>query len=108
MTELVLAKITQKGQMTIPQEIREALEVSTGDYVVLRPLLGGVFLSKATVSPEVRAEDALRHLVTALGKQAEAARHPRRARIWTQSSKIFSNALTRNTTVSRSQLHSVP
>jgi AbrB family looped-hinge helix DNA binding protein len=72
MTELVLAKITQKGQMTIPQEIREALEVSTGDYVVLRPLLGGVFLSKATVSPEVRAEDALRHLVTALGKQAEA------------------------------------
>lgn len=72
MTELVLAKITQKGQMTIPQEIREALEVNTGDYVVLRPLLGGVFLSKADVSPQVRAEDALRHLVIALGKQAEA------------------------------------
>lgn len=72
MAELVLAKVTQKGQMTIPQELREALDIGAGDYVALRPLMGGVFMSKVSVSPQVKAEDVLRRLVLSLGKAAEA------------------------------------
>ena len=63
MTELVLAKVTRKGQMTIPQGLREALGIQAGDYVALRLLPGGVFMSKASVSPQVEAEDVLPHLV---------------------------------------------
>jgi AbrB family looped-hinge helix DNA binding protein len=70
MAELVLAKVSRKGQMTIPQELREALGIEAGDYVALRPLMGGVFLSKASVTPQVRAEDVLPHLVVASGRHA--------------------------------------
>ncbi len=72
MTEMMLTKMTQKGQMTIPQELRAMLGVDAGDYVMLRPLMGGVFISKATVAPQVKAEDVLRQLVISLGKEAEA------------------------------------
>jgi AbrB family looped-hinge helix DNA binding protein len=68
MTKLVLAKVTRKGQMTIPQELREALGIEAGDYVALRPLMGGVFMSKASVLPQVKAEDVLPHLVGPRGK----------------------------------------
>jgi AbrB family looped-hinge helix DNA binding protein len=63
MTKLVLAKVTRKGQMTIPRELRKALGIQAGDYVALRPLSGGVFMSKASVSSPVKAEDVLPHLV---------------------------------------------
>ena len=71
MSEMALVKVTRKGQMTIPQELRENLEIKPGDYVVLRPLLGGILLSKATVTPHVQAEDVLRQLVVRLGQAAE-------------------------------------
>ncbi len=71
MTEMMLTRVTQKGQMTIPQELRAVLGIDAGDYVTLRPLMGGVFISKATVSPQVKAEDVLRQLVMSLGKEAE-------------------------------------
>jgi AbrB family looped-hinge helix DNA binding protein len=71
MDDLTLAKVTQKGQMTIPQELRQALRIEPGDYVALRPLMGGILLSKVTVSPHVKAEDVLRYLVASLGREAE-------------------------------------
>ena len=71
MSELTLAKVTRKGQMTIPQPLREALGVQPGDYVALRPLMGGLLISKASVTPEVQAEDVLHHLVVSLGQAAE-------------------------------------
>ena len=71
MTDLTLAKVTRKGQMTIPHPLREALDIQPGDYVALRPLMGGILISKASVTPEVQAEDALRHLVVSLGQVAE-------------------------------------
>lgn len=70
MSEIALVKVTRKGQMTIPQELRENLQIEPGDYVALRPLLGGILLSKATVTPQVQAEDVLRHLVVRLGQAA--------------------------------------
>ena len=71
MAELALAKVTRKGQMTIPQQLRQALGIEPGDYVALRLLMGGVLISKASVTPEVKAEDVLRHLVASLGQVAE-------------------------------------
>jgi len=71
MTEMTLAKVTRKGQMTIPQSLREALGLKPGDYVALRPIMGGVLISKATVTPHVDAQDVLRQLVVSLGQAAE-------------------------------------
>jgi AbrB family looped-hinge helix DNA binding protein len=71
LAELALTKVTRKGQMTIPQHLREALGIEPGDYVALRPLMGGILISKASVTPEVKAEDVLRHLVASLGQAAE-------------------------------------
>jgi AbrB family looped-hinge helix DNA binding protein len=71
MAGLVLAKVTGKGQMTIPQEMREALGIEPGDYLAIRPLMGGLLISKASVTPQVKAEDVLRHLVVSLGQETE-------------------------------------
>ena len=42
-----LAKITAKGQMTLPLGIRKALHVDAGDYVRLEQTEDGSFLLKA-------------------------------------------------------------
>ncbi len=39
--------------------------------VALRPLVGGILISKASVTPEVKAEDVLHHLVASLSQEAE-------------------------------------
>jgi len=57
--------------MTIPQELREELKIESGDYVTLRAISGGIFVSKAIVTSEVQAEDVLRSLVIGLGEAAE-------------------------------------
>jgi AbrB family looped-hinge helix DNA binding protein len=67
MAKLVLAKVTRKGQMTIPKELREALGLQAGDYVALRPLMDGVLMSKATISSRVKAEEVVPHLVAPHG-----------------------------------------
>jgi AbrB family looped-hinge helix DNA binding protein len=71
MSDVALVKVSRKGQMTIPQTLREDLDIEPGDYVTLRPLMGGILISKATVTPRVQAEDILRGLVTSLGRAAE-------------------------------------
>jgi AbrB family looped-hinge helix DNA binding protein len=71
MSDIALVKVSRKGQMTIPQTLREDLDIEPGDYVTLRPLMGGILISKATVTPQVRAEDILRGLVSSLGEAAE-------------------------------------
>jgi antitoxin PrlF len=71
MAEFVLAKVTRKGQMTIPKELRETLGIEAGDYVALRAVAGGVFLSKAAVSAQVSAEDAFPHLLGSSDRHVE-------------------------------------
>ncbi len=71
MSDIALVKVTRKGQMTIPQTLRENLDIEPGDYVILRPLMGGILISKAMVTPQVQAEDILRGLVASLGRAAE-------------------------------------
>jgi AbrB family looped-hinge helix DNA binding protein len=70
-SEVTLVKVTRKGQMTIPQDLREELNIESGDYVTLRAISGGIFVSKAIVTSEVQAEDVLRSLVASLGEAAE-------------------------------------
>jgi AbrB family looped-hinge helix DNA binding protein len=71
MTELAVVKVTRTGQMRIPQELREALGIEPGDDVVLRSLMGGIFISKVSMTPQVRADDVLHYLVVSLGQAAE-------------------------------------
>jgi len=71
MVEMAVVKVSRKGQMTIPQTLREDLGIEPGDFVALRPLMGGILISKATVTPQVKAEDILRSLVTSLGQAVE-------------------------------------
>jgi AbrB family looped-hinge helix DNA binding protein len=67
----IIVKVSRKGQMTIPQELREKLDIESGDYVTLRAISGGIFVSKAIVTSEVQAEDVLRSLVADLGEAAD-------------------------------------
>ena len=64
-------KVTRKGQVTIPQVLREALGIEAGDYVTFYPLSGGLLLSKTAATPYTRAEDLLRDLVVKIGREAE-------------------------------------
>lgn len=52
-----LAKITGKGQITIPKALREALGFRDGDYVLVFPQGQGMRIEKAAVSPLERFED---------------------------------------------------
>jgi AbrB family looped-hinge helix DNA binding protein len=43
------AKITSKGQITIPKQIRDLLGVHPGDQVVFRPTEAGIVVEASTV-----------------------------------------------------------
>ncbi len=47
------------------------LGIEPENYVALHPLMGGILISKASVTLKVKAEDVLRHLVASLGQEAE-------------------------------------
>ena len=51
-----LAKVTAKGQVTIPREVREVLGIKPGDYVAFLIREGEVVLRKAKVEIEGGAE----------------------------------------------------
>ena len=66
-----VARLTRKGQVTIPRKLREELGLKPGDYLVLRPVAGGIFVSKAAIVPESRAEEVLRQVAARIGREAE-------------------------------------
>ena len=43
------AKITSKGQITLPKQIRDLLGVHPGDQVVFRPTEAGVVVEASTI-----------------------------------------------------------
>jgi len=49
MNYLKLTKVTRKGQITIPEEIREAYGISEGDYMLVGGTKGLVMLKKLTL-----------------------------------------------------------
>ena len=46
-----VAKITDKGQITLPKQLREEFSLDVGDYLILMPQGQGVRLEKAAISP---------------------------------------------------------
>ena len=48
--ELKLTKVTRKGQVTIPEEIREAYGIVEGDFMVVRGTKGLIMLKKLSVT----------------------------------------------------------
>ena len=71
MAEVEVAKVTSKGQMTIPQSVREELGIRPGDYLVMRTVAGAVLLAKAELKSPALAEELLRSLVVRLGRELE-------------------------------------
>ena len=43
---MILATLTSKGQVTIPLEVRERLNIKTGDQIAFEPLDSGGFVVK--------------------------------------------------------------
>lgn len=70
MTSLI-ARLTARGQFTLPRRLREALGVKPGDYVALTPTADGVLISAADAAAEQQHEAALMELVRELGGQLE-------------------------------------
>ena len=62
-----LGKITSKGQITIPKEIRDTLGVSTGDKILFEKRNGDIVIKKAQKNDVVSVLDETRPL----GKKAE-------------------------------------
>ena len=58
-------KVSFKGQITIPKEIRNKLGVTPGDFVLFAEEKGAVVLKKARISPE----EEFNKLVTTLDKK---------------------------------------
>jgi AbrB family looped-hinge helix DNA binding protein len=46
-----LYRVTSKGQITLPKNVRELLQVSEGDYLTYRIENGRVYLEKANLIP---------------------------------------------------------
>jgi AbrB family looped-hinge helix DNA binding protein len=48
-SELKLTKVTRKGQVTIPEEIRKTYGITQGDYMLVHGAKGLVILKKLSV-----------------------------------------------------------
>jgi antitoxin PrlF len=60
---MIIAKVTSKGQVTIPKKVRERLGVQPGEHVGFEDKDGAVYIKKAvTKSPFDRWVGKLRHL----------------------------------------------
>lgn len=64
--DVEIAKVTSKGQITIPISIRKTLGIREGDKVLFVEREGGVFMLNSTV-------DALRQAQQAFAGEAERA-----------------------------------
>lgn len=72
MTTIALSKVTTKGRITLPREIREGLDVQEGENLALQEVAKGiVLLVKAPLSRTQVAERLLDSLVVSIGREAE-------------------------------------
>ena len=67
----LLARLTSKGQFTLPRRLREALGVKPGDYVALTPTSDGILIRAVVSDRGLDGERALAELVRALSEQLE-------------------------------------
>ena len=66
-----LAKITMRGQITIPAEIRRKLGVKDGDKVIFLEENGRIIIENAALVALKRAQDAFAGEAARLGLQTE-------------------------------------
>jgi len=67
-----ISKVTSRGRITLPREIREGLEVQEGEDLALQEVAKGiVLLVKAPLSRTQVAERLLDSLVVSIGQEAE-------------------------------------
>jgi AbrB family looped-hinge helix DNA binding protein len=72
MSTVTVLRVTSKGQITLPQEIRERLDVHEGEDITLQGVAKGiVILSKSSLSRQQAAESLLKSLVLGIGQEAE-------------------------------------
>jgi AbrB family looped-hinge helix DNA binding protein len=67
----LIARLTSKGQFTLPRRLREALGVKPGDYVALTPTAAGVLISAAEIAMKRPTDETLVELVQQFGEQLE-------------------------------------
>ena len=97
MSKVARVKITRKGQMTIPQTLREDLDIEPGDYVALRRRMGGILISKATVTPRFRLRTSCAAWSPASGRRPPS-RGSARKRTWSRSLRKPSGGRTKSAT----------
>ncbi|MEW6448893.1 MAG: AbrB/MazE/SpoVT family DNA-binding domain-containing protein [Bacillota bacterium] len=85
MNEQYVAKISGKGQITVPKELREKYGLKEGDYLLLFPQGQGLRVEKAALSPLARfreiaakTEERFREEKIGPGEVEEAVRWARR------------------------------
>jgi AbrB family looped-hinge helix DNA binding protein len=67
-----ISKVTSKGRITLPREIREGLDVQEGEDLALQEVAKGiVLLVKAPLSRTQVAERLLDSLVVSIGQETE-------------------------------------
>jgi AbrB family looped-hinge helix DNA binding protein len=72
MSTVTVSRVTREGQITLPQEIREELDVYGGEDLTLQKVARGiVILSKPSLSRQQVAESLLKSLVIGIGQEAE-------------------------------------
>jgi AbrB family looped-hinge helix DNA binding protein len=72
MSAVTVSRVTSEGQITLPREIREGLDVYEGEDITLQRVTKGiVILSKPSLSRQQVAESLLKSLVIGIGQEAE-------------------------------------
>ena len=62
MAKRLVATLSSKGQITLPQPVRELLRLGAGDYIRFKPVSGGVLVTKITLDTEEFSEEEWRVL----------------------------------------------
>jgi len=66
-----LAKVTSKGQITLPVQIRRKLNLKEGDNVIFMEERGKIFVENPTKSAILEAQEAFAGLADELGLKTE-------------------------------------
>jgi len=71
MSAVTVSRVTRKGQITLPQDIREEFDIEGDGITLQRVAKGIVILSKPSLSRQQVVESLLKSLVVGIGQEAE-------------------------------------
>lgn len=73
-SDMLLVKIKDRAQITLPPEVRQALRVGVGDYLEAEVVEGGVLLKPVAVIERTKAWDELFKVLEGVGYQGPEPR----------------------------------